>query len=217
MDSERTEIDEWLADLGTRWEIIDTGITVKLYPSCAGTHPTIDALLDLRREIGGAPANVEAIEIAVDSVTPTVLIYERPASGLEAKFSLPFCAAAAIADGEVGIGAFEPARLDAPEIRALMSRVHMRVDPSLDGIGAPLTQARITIRLRDGRVVTRAADGARGYPERPATDTELDRKFLLCAERTLPAAAARSALNQLRAIESATDLALLLQTLVPGG
>ena len=31
----------------TRWEIVDTGITVKLYPSCAGTHPTLDALLDL--------------------------------------------------------------------------------------------------------------------------------------------------------------------------
>ena len=31
-----------------RWEILDTGITVKLYPSCAGTHPTLDALLDLR-------------------------------------------------------------------------------------------------------------------------------------------------------------------------
>jgi len=213
MDSERTELDDVLGDLGARWEIIDTGITVKLYPSCAGTHPTIDALLDLRREFGLSPANVEAIEIAVDSVTPTVLIYEQPASGLEAKFSLPFCAAAAIADGQVGIGAFEPARLDAPEIRALMSRVHMRVDPSLDGIAAPLTQARITLRLRDGRVMTRAADGARGYPERPATDAELDRKFLLCAERTLPAAAARSALGQLRAIESAPDLRALLKTL----
>ena len=33
-------------------EIVDTGVTVKLYPSCAGTHPTLDALLDLRRRDG---------------------------------------------------------------------------------------------------------------------------------------------------------------------
>jgi hypothetical protein len=26
----------------------DTGITVKLYPSCAGTHPSLDAAPDLR-------------------------------------------------------------------------------------------------------------------------------------------------------------------------
>jgi 2-methylcitrate dehydratase PrpD len=48
MDSERRELDDTLADLGTHWEIVATGITVKLYPSCAGTHPTLDVLLDVR-------------------------------------------------------------------------------------------------------------------------------------------------------------------------
>ena len=49
-----------LADLGSRWEILETGITVKLYPSCAGTHPTLDALLDLRRERGFTADDVDA-------------------------------------------------------------------------------------------------------------------------------------------------------------
>src|SRR5438034_3978386 len=35
------------ADLSSRWEINDTGISVKLYPSCAATHPPLDVLLDL--------------------------------------------------------------------------------------------------------------------------------------------------------------------------
>ena len=52
MDSEQRRSTSATADLGTRWEIVDTGITVKLYPSCAGTHPTLDALLDLRRRDG---------------------------------------------------------------------------------------------------------------------------------------------------------------------
>ena len=102
MDSERPSLDGEAADLGSRWEIVDTGITVKLYPSCAGTHPTLDALLDLRRREGFTADDVEAIEVVVDSITPTVLIYDRPASGLEAKFSMPFCAAAAVARGQVG-------------------------------------------------------------------------------------------------------------------
>src|SRR5438128_9479875 len=42
MDSERPSLDAFTADLGSRWEIVDIGITVKLYPSCAGTHPTLD-------------------------------------------------------------------------------------------------------------------------------------------------------------------------------
>src|SRR5207248_1386695 len=38
-------LDDTAADLGDRWEILDTGITVKLYPSCAATHPMLDVLL----------------------------------------------------------------------------------------------------------------------------------------------------------------------------
>ena len=49
MGSEQPSLDGVVADLGARWEILDTGITVKLYPSCAGTHPALDALLDLKR------------------------------------------------------------------------------------------------------------------------------------------------------------------------
>ena len=66
------------ADLGTRWEIVETGITVKLYPSCAGTHPTLDAILDLRRREGFTRRDVDRIDVTVDSITPTVLIHARP-------------------------------------------------------------------------------------------------------------------------------------------
>ena len=179
-------LDDAIADLGARWEILDTGITVKLYPSCAGTHPTLDAILDLRRREGFTADDVERIDIDVDSIVPTMLIYERPATGLEAKFSMPFCAAAAVVYGRVGIDTFEAASLRDPAVTSLMPRVAMRVDPSLDACGPPLTQARVAIRLRDGRVLTQAANGARGYPERPASDAELDAKFLACARRALP-------------------------------
>ena len=91
----------------TRWEMLDTGVTVKLYPSCAGTHPSLDAILDLRRREGFGADDVERIDVDVDSIVPTILIYDRPASGLEGKFSLPFCAAAAVVYGRVGIDTFE--------------------------------------------------------------------------------------------------------------
>ena len=55
-------------DLGERWEILDTGITVKLYPSCAGTHPTLDALLDLRAREQFTADDVDSIEIDVDAI-----------------------------------------------------------------------------------------------------------------------------------------------------
>jgi 2-methylcitrate dehydratase PrpD len=207
MDSERTSVgDADVADLGVRWEIVDTGITVKLYPSCAGTHPSLDAVLDLRRREGFRTDDVDRIDIVVDSIAPTVLIYDRPTSGLEAKFSMPFCIAAAVVDGRVGIDTFEPARLADAGIVSLMPRVTMRADSTLDGAAPPLTQARVTVHLRNGRVLTEVANGARGYPDRPASEQDLREKFLSCARRALSDASARQMLESLRQIEQIDDV-----------
>ena len=213
MDSERTDLAETCADLGRRWEILDTGITVKLYPSCAATHPTLDALLDLRRREPFSFADVVAIEIGVDAVTPTVLIHDRPTTGLHAKFSMPFCVAAAVADGQVGIATFEDGHVGDPAIEAVRSRVTMSVDPTLDPAAPPLTQARIAVRLRDGRVLTTSANGARGYPERPASDYDLAAKFLACAARALPADRAARALDTIRSIETLSDVRTMMEAL----
>jgi 2-methylcitrate dehydratase PrpD len=213
MDSEQPSLEPLAADLGARWEIVDTGITVKLYPSCAGTHPTLDALLDLKRHDGFGADEVEAIEIGVDPIVPTILLYDRPSSGLEGKFSMPFCAAAALVRGRVGIDTFDVATLGDPAILAVQARVTMRVDPTLDAAAPSLTQARVTVRLNDGRVLTASANGARGYPERPASDDEFATKFTSCATQTLSAAHAARALDVLRDIESIADVRMLIDLL----
>ena len=201
MGAQSCDLGPALGELGRRWELLETGITVKLYPSCAGTHPSLDALLDLRRRHALDPDLIEAVAIDVDEVTPTVLIYDRPASGLEGKFSLQFCAAAALVFGRVGIDTFEDGPLRDARVQRLMPRVAMRVDEEL-GLGRPsLTQARVTVRLRDGRTVSACADGARGYPNRPASAAELDGKFISCATRVLHEEAAGRALAVLRALE----------------
>ena len=150
----------------------------------------------------------------VDSVTPTVLIYAQPSSGLEAKFSMPFCAAAAVVYGRVGIDTFDAASLTDPLVTALMTRVHMRIDSSLDGIGPPLTEARVSIQLRNGGTLTQAAHGARGYPEQPASSDELGDKFMGCARRTMAEPAAERVLALLRQIDRVDDVRTVTALLV---
>jgi len=195
MQSEKTDISAVIAGLGQRWEILEGGITVKLYPSCAATHRTIGTLLDLRTELGLVPDAIESIEVFVDPVTPTVLIYDRPQTGLQGKFSLHYCAAAAVGFGGVDIETFEPAAMQTPSVVNLVSRVVMRSDENVGRDAAPLTQARIVVCLRDGQKIERSVDGARGYPKKPATTEELNQKFLRCAERAIPAASASKALH----------------------
>lgn len=214
MDSESASLAPFLADLGDRWEILDTGITVKLYPSCAATHPAVDALLDLRRSEGLEPDAIERVQIGVDPVTPTVLIYDRPATGLEGKFSMAYCAASALVHGRLGIDSFDDRALRDSRVQAMQSRVAMRV--ALDQSGTPLTRATVTVTLRDGRELRAEANGARGYPERPASDPELSAKFLSCASMALDEAAARKALSALLTIADCRDIGTIT-TLVVGG
>ena len=200
-DSERTDLARAAADLGSRWEIVETGITVKLYPSCAGTHPTLDALLDLRAQHGFTEREVDRIEVDLDPIVPTILIYDRPSSALEAKFSLPFCAAAAVVFGRVGIDTFDDEPLQDPRVAALMPAVTMRVDEAI-GRGKPsLTEARVRVRLKDGRSFVQEAHGARGYPASPATADQLAAKFLACASRAIGGQRAEDLLSTLSAIE----------------
>jgi 2-methylcitrate dehydratase PrpD len=214
MDGTHTNLGDEAIDLGRRWEILDTGITVKLYPSCAGTHPALDALLLLRRRERYAADDVVAIEVDVDSITPTILIHDRPATGLEGKFSMPFCAAAAVVHGRVGIDTFEPGVVNDPQVREVMSRVTMRVDPSFDGSAPSLTQSRVTVRLRDGRTLVEMAKGARGHPDQPASGDELATKFRACATRALSdEAAVERVLAALREFETVADVRLVTKDL----
>ena len=205
MDAEHLDLTRAVSDLGSHWEILATGITVKLYPSCAATHPTIDVLFELKRREGLVAEHIEALTVEVDSMTPRLLIYERPATALEGKFSMPFCAAAALVLGEVGIGTFDPDVIGTPAIQAFMSKVQMVVDPSFDR-SAPLSETRVTLRLRDGRTLVESAHGARGYPALPASADELAAKFAGCARRALTPEAADRMWTSLRDIGVRADI-----------
>jgi 2-methylcitrate dehydratase PrpD len=213
MDSEHLALEPAVTDLGFRWEILQSGITVKLYPSCAATHPPLDALLALRREAAFTHEQVDAIAVEVDSMTPRLLIHDRPATGLEAKFSMPFCAAAAVVHGRLGIDTFDVDTIHEAAIQSLMPRVSLRANPALD-TGAALSKAHVTVTLRDGRVLQRSADGARGYPGRVSSD-ELAIKFAACAARTLSPAGADAAwegLQRMSDFANARDLTALLSS-----
>jgi 2-methylcitrate dehydratase PrpD len=210
MDSERpaAELAGVISDFGKRWEMLDTGVSVKLYPSCAATHPPLDALLHLKRTHAFAADEVDAIEVEVDSMTPRLLIHDRPSTELEAKFSMPFCAAAAIVFGHPTIETFGMDRIRDARVQQIIPRVALRANTAFDA-APPLSQALVTVRLRDGRTLTWHADGARGYPGR-LTDTEIATKFLGCAERSLSRRAARLALQAWRGIEETPKVTALM-------
>ena len=155
MDSEQPTLDRRVADLGIRWEILDTGITVKLYPSCAATHPPLDALIEMKRREGFTPDDVQAIDVEVDSMTPRLLIHPNPATGLEAKFSMPFCARGGRRVSASWYRHVRSEQIRHPLVQALMPRVTLRANEAFDR-AAPLSQGGVRSRAAWSQIVAPA-------------------------------------------------------------
>ena len=200
--------------LGQRWQILLSGIAVKPYPSCALTHSAIDALLDLRARHGLSAEEVAEVEVGVSRVVPDVLRHHAPTTGLERKFSMPYCAAAALATGRVDLGSFDDGPVADIGTRALMERVRMVVDPTIpDGL-TEHAWTRVTVRLRDGRALESPPRGASGHPDQPLSDAQLRAKFLACAASVLGPDEADGVAAQLAHLEDIPDIRALTARLV---
>ncbi|MDP3418008.1 MmgE/PrpD family protein [Falsiroseomonas sp.] len=180
------------------------GISYKAYPTCAATHLSLDALLALR-----IPADrIARIETALPAVLAGNLVHENPRSGMEARFSMQYCLAAAALQGQVALADFEGEAIHRPDIRALMPRITMLALP--DAMPRPAT--RVTLHLTDGSSRTEIRSLRRGAPGNPMSEAEHEQKFRDCAARVLSTPGTDAALA---AIAQAADAPTLVSRLVP--
>jgi 2-methylcitrate dehydratase PrpD len=195
-----------LGSLGAPWKILETGVAVKPYPSCACTHSIIDSALELQRTHKITPEQVAEVTVGVNTAVPRILIHSNPRSGLEAKFSGEFSAAAALCEGRVGIATFRDDKTDDPAIRALMKRVRLVVDPTIPGDLERHMWTRVTVRLHDGREVTIAPRPVPGHPGLPLSMDQLREKFMDCARLVLPEDRADSVRQMVEHLDGCPDL-----------
>jgi 2-methylcitrate dehydratase PrpD len=202
------------AGLGAPHDLVDPGIGVKRFPSCASTHQALDATLALAEEHAVDPAAVEAVECGVYYLAPHQLIYDRADTALQGKFSMPYCVAVALLDRAVGLAQFTDERVRRADVQALMPRIRMFVHPEQTTRDClPTRFSEVTIMLRDGRRLDRRVRLAKGQPRNPLTDAELTAKFRDCAARVLPAERAESVLAAVQAIETLPDAGALARLL----
>jgi 2-methylcitrate dehydratase PrpD len=166
-----------LAQLGSEpLEIDACGADIKKYPLCYATHRVIDGLLDLKAAHEFELADVSSVSIETNLHGLKPLLHHRPQTGLEAKFSMEYAVAAAIADGQVVLTSFEDDAVLRPEIQNFFPKVEATESA---GPAMPRT-ASITVRLDDGRTLARQVDQLRGGIELPLTDDELFAKVRDC-------------------------------------
>ncbi len=177
---QRSGLEPATENLGDPFCLESPGVVFKLHPSCLGSHSIIDSVIYLKRRHGLDPASVEKIRCGVDYMRPRIMCYPEPATLTEARFSIPYCAAVALLDGQVGLKQFTASRLGNPRLRELMARVEVYVHPSMQSVAA--NGVELDICLRDGTVLHHSMQVPLGMEGTPITHQDLVAKFRDCAE-----------------------------------
>ncbi len=128
----------------------------------------------------------------------------EPGDIMKAQYSVPFCVALALFRDPDDPRSFNADALEDAAIRSASRSVTLRARSQE---GRTAWGAGITVKLRDGRVVTRNSDSYKGMPDNPFSRVELRRKFMVLASG-MGAAAAATLFEKLDRLDIQPDCSL---------
>lgn len=184
--------------LGSRWLISESAL--KAYPACRMSHSAIEGALAAAE--GLDLEVIERIEVSTAGIVVTGLSDPRPATVIDATFSLPYTVAVALYGIEPGVAWYSDEIFGSPEIYRLMDRITLRVDPAINArfLRERRYPASIAVHARGGRSRSAEVESATPLTGRSA----IDEKYIRLATAGI-GGLAEDTLADLRTITRATD------------
>jgi len=207
-------------DLGNPFYIESPGIGLKKYPSCYHTHRALDGVFQLIGEHRLSDKDIAEVDVGTSERAMRVLAFTEPATPYQAKFSMPYCIAAAVVDHQVTLETFTDHKFEDRGIVETRKKVHLSfpdvpiwpgladVGPDTEFVGNP-----VTIRTTDGRSYSARVDIPRGDPALPLTDDELLEKYRDCAREQLSQDAIERSVGLVRGLEKVANVGTLMGAL----
>jgi 2-methylcitrate dehydratase PrpD len=196
-----------LKDWGNPYDVVQPGPAIKQYPCCGSTHPALDALLALRREHAMPADKVVRIESWTHPRRLAHTDRPDPKTGLDAKFSVQYCLARAVLQGQIRLEDFEGDAHDDPAVRALMTRIHAAPHPDAGTANEQALGAEVRVTFDSGETIVKKVGAALGRgPDNPLPAGALSAKFVNCAGRALPPASVARLQQMLETLETAPSV-----------
>jgi crotonobetainyl-CoA:carnitine CoA-transferase CaiB-like acyl-CoA transferase len=172
------DLERELSDLGARWETPRTAF--KAYPACHLMHGALGAVAAAAGHRKVAAEEIAEVRVRVPpSAVPIVLepapAKASPRTAYEAKFSLPYSAAALLVRGGLDVGTYSAAALTDEAVLGVARRVRYEAREYATAATAFPGGARLC--LRDGRTLEAECLYQKGAPENPMSPDEVRGKF----------------------------------------
>lgn len=201
--------------LGTEWNSLNN--VLKFYPGGHGTHHFIESLKILMSEHQFKPKDVREIECRAPAQRVEFHFEPQEAklrpTPYNARFSLPYLLARLLADGELGPLSFTLEKVSDPGVLELARRVTYCAD---ERAWFGEKRGLVTVKLRDGRTLSRSTPDLLGFPNRPCSREDVLGKFRANAKLVLYDPERLDALvNAVEALEQVEDINNVMQLTVP--
>jgi 2-methylcitrate dehydratase PrpD len=178
------------------WKLHETSL--KPYPCCRHTHPAIDAALTVRDRlthgittpgarasssddilagrVGDPEASFQHVDVRTYAAALHVTDEPCPETSYAAKFSIQYCVASALLFGTPGLASFDMNAIRDARLRALLPRIAVHLDRELEDAYPGAWGAEVSVTDAAGSTHSRRVRCARGDPESPLDDEELNEK-----------------------------------------
>jgi len=180
-------------------------------------------VLDLAKTHNISADQVEEIIVYGEELWPQVLVYHRPETGYQGKYSLEYVVAAAIFDREIVPHTFSDEQVTRPEIQAFLGKITnlVRSDSEWESLRIhPWNHcSEVIVQMKDGTKYSGNAPCARGYPDLPLTELEILEKFRKCTQSTLSKSTTALLAEKVLSLDaqaSVADLISLTRGSIPG-
>ena len=187
-----------------------TKASIKPHACCRYKQGSIDCVLDIVRQHGLSPQEVEKVTVGVLEAGFNVVAAPEdqkynPQSVVDAQFSMPFGAAVAILYGKATLDEYREDILGLPEVKDLMSRVSCVKDPALEANYPSQWPAWVEIDTRDGRRLRADVKYPKGDPENALSWDELKDKFCNLTAPVISSTRQEQIINMIDSLESVED------------
>jgi len=169
--------------LGSIWSIVDRGLRFRKYPICYGGARVIDATLELRKWHRIDIEAIQRVNVLTGENQTRMMRFHDPKSADEARFSLEFAVACALAIGRVGPYETSDDFIHRPDIQQLMKRVYITSHKGVSSDDIRFGSFdQVEIVLGSGDVICSGpVSFAHGHPSVPLTGDEIKEKFTSAA------------------------------------
>ena len=205
--AQQSATSELTRDLGSRYEIMETG--VKIYPGGQPMQATLTGYFRLVQENRLTGESIRKITVRLPE-SQSRTINDRHMPDINCQYLL----AVAMLDGKIDFhSAHDFQRMQNPQVLELKKRVEIIADPELTRQHPAIRSAIVEIAAFDGRLLRTLVDRLPGAPYNPLSAQEVEEKFLSLSAPVLGESRAQAVARACLDLETLSDITSLAQLL----